>query len=566
MVEFMRPDDAHEILAGLLRWSGRVGAPPLDAYDVLASDGSWVPVRHEVLVGPDTQPFGEFVFVVTPVSGGGDAGRVLRSGMVNQRRLQRLAAPVLHHGPAQFEQGLDEAIEVFAGLDWVTRLSVWTTAPARPSHRQPGSTWCAAPSGSPSRTPPTRRPCRPGCRPRRRRRWVGWPVSRSCTSDRRGTCRRSGGRAWVAYLGGSEVVSRRPDVDRGRVLRIRARGSNRERDRARGIASGDVAGRGRDPGRGVPSSRRRIRVVAASPHRCPHRPGQSVGVRQRGGRRPGHSRVEPNDVGGGGGDQSGPFRHRQLCVRSRDGQSSTGRRCATDEQRGGGHRGVPRPGPRRSVPGAAAGGRGPDAAIAVVQQRPRRGRSAVRRQWATTHPAAPGPGWRFAPEGSTTAAELVQCGELALREPHQVDGYSIGVDDEGHRARVARRLRRETELRAAIAESQIVAYFQPEWDLVDRRIIGAEALARWVHPVDGVLAPDEFIPVAEECGLIGELGAQVFRAASTGGHQLGPRLDAVPVRAEGQPLGPAARRRPAPDRRRDPRARPAWPPTRCASS
>jgi EAL domain-containing protein (putative c-di-GMP-specific phosphodiesterase class I) len=58
------------------------------------------------------------------------------------------------------------------------------------------------------------------------------------------------------------------------------------------------------------------------------------------------------------------------------------------------------------------------------------------------------------------------------------------------------------ELQDAIAEGEIVAHFQPKLHVEDGTIAGAEALARWNHPVRGLVAPSEFIPLAEQCGLI----------------------------------------------------------------
>ena len=71
----------------------------------------------------------------------------------------------------------------------------------------------------------------------------------------------------------------------------------------------------------------------------------------------------------------------------------------------------------------------------------------------------------------------------------------------------------EIELRQAIGTDQIEVWFQPKVELADGRVIGAEALARWRHPTRGLIAPDRFIPIAEQTGLIRELGEQVLRTA-----------------------------------------------------
>jgi EAL domain-containing protein (putative c-di-GMP-specific phosphodiesterase class I) len=62
------------------------------------------------------------------------------------------------------------------------------------------------------------------------------------------------------------------------------------------------------------------------------------------------------------------------------------------------------------------------------------------------------------------------------------------------------------DLVRALARGEIVAYFQPQIELSSGRVVAGEALARWQHPVHGLLEPDLFIPAAEEHGLIDELG------------------------------------------------------------
>jgi len=69
------------------------------------------------------------------------------------------------------------------------------------------------------------------------------------------------------------------------------------------------------------------------------------------------------------------------------------------------------------------------------------------------------------------------------------------------------------DLREALDNNSLTVHFQPKVDLASSTVIGVEALARWHHPVRGWVGPDEFIPLAEETGLIKELTDQVLRAS-----------------------------------------------------
>lgn len=69
------------------------------------------------------------------------------------------------------------------------------------------------------------------------------------------------------------------------------------------------------------------------------------------------------------------------------------------------------------------------------------------------------------------------------------------------------------DLRHAIESGELSAYFQPVYDLATRRIVAVEALCRWIHPQRGVLLPDRFIQVAEQHGMIADLGRVMLEEA-----------------------------------------------------
>jgi len=89
--------------------------------------------------------------------------------------------------------------------------------------------------------------------------------------------------------------------------------------------------------------------------------------------------------------------------------------------------------------------------------------------------------------------------------------YEVFSDDLFER--IAHRVQIEAELRVALREAQLYVEYQPQVDLETGRLVGVEALARWWSPERGLVPPIDFIPVAEDCGLITELGAQVMSMA-----------------------------------------------------
>ncbi|KAA3650872.1 MAG: EAL domain-containing protein [Proteobacteria bacterium] len=91
------------------------------------------------------------------------------------------------------------------------------------------------------------------------------------------------------------------------------------------------------------------------------------------------------------------------------------------------------------------------------------------------------------------------------------NSYQFFTEDLNDRAQT--RLALENELRRALSRHEFSLHFQPQFDLASGRLVGAEALLRWQHPERGMVPPDQFIPIAEETGLIIPLGTWILRQA-----------------------------------------------------
>jgi diguanylate cyclase (GGDEF)-like protein len=111
---------------------------------------------------------------------------------------------------------------------------------------------------------------------------------------------------------------------------------------------------------------------------------------------------------------------------------------------------------------------------------------------------------------SQRAEEVLKDAELAMYHAKRGGGDRIDVFKAAMRARKSDRLLIESDLRRALERDEIVILYQPIVRLEDRSIAGFEALARWNHPKLGRLSPAEFINIAEETGLIVELGLFVL--------------------------------------------------------
>jgi len=117
------------------------------------------------------------------------------------------------------------------------------------------------------------------------------------------------------------------------------------------------------------------------------------------------------------------------------------------------------------------------------------------------------------PQDGHDVSALMRNADLAMYQSKEQGGNRFSFYSEKMTQEARRKLVLEEELRTALQQQQLTVYYQPQYDLHSKNLVGVEALVRWNHPVNGVIPPLEFIPLAEERALIHELGLQVLTQA-----------------------------------------------------
>ncbi len=117
------------------------------------------------------------------------------------------------------------------------------------------------------------------------------------------------------------------------------------------------------------------------------------------------------------------------------------------------------------------------------------------------------------PDHGHTVEELVKKADIALYEAKQDGGAGSRIFDRKIETKLNEIRRIETAMRAGIENGEFTPYFQPIYSLRTREVVSFEALARWDNPDFAKIAPSVFIPIAENAGLIDEIGSQILRRA-----------------------------------------------------
>jgi diguanylate cyclase (GGDEF)-like protein len=128
-------------------------------------------------------------------------------------------------------------------------------------------------------------------------------------------------------------------------------------------------------------------------------------------------------------------------------------------------------------------------------------------------PADASIGIALIPEHGTDLEEVLKNADLAMYAAKAAGRRTWRFFEPDMNAQVKARRQLETDLRQALADGALQVYYQPLLNLHNDRISGCEALVRWTHPERGVVSPAEFIPIAEDTGLINQLGEWVLKVA-----------------------------------------------------
>jgi predicted signal transduction protein with EAL and GGDEF domain len=117
------------------------------------------------------------------------------------------------------------------------------------------------------------------------------------------------------------------------------------------------------------------------------------------------------------------------------------------------------------------------------------------------------------PDHGADGSALLRNADSAMHQAKDAGGDGYRLYDSGMNREAHLRVARESELHAGLRQGDLRVLYQPQVDLRSHRVVGVEALVRWQHPRHGLLGPVEFVPLAEQSGLVVELDAHVLRRA-----------------------------------------------------
>ncbi|MEZ5209350.1 MAG: EAL domain-containing protein [Acidimicrobiales bacterium] len=507
LVDFLHPDEVEELLESLLRWAGRPGAPRGQVQRVRNAGGDWVPLRYDTVTGAAAEPLGSIIITLREDSAVYAQRADALQRLVGEERIVELASIFAAVDADGFDDALDEALVLLSGLEWVTRLSIWRSEPLRvvllasweAAVNQPGgelsasvrleSSWMMRRLAQLEEVHIASVDHLPDDCAMERELFGSWGVhSVLAVPMYRAGAFNGLVMAESTFAGGG--------LGAGQIVALRAAANIVSAALVRHDVEVELARRARsDVLTGLPNRWAFADALAAATEDVASLRSPGVGVAMVDIDR---FKMVNDALGHGAGDRLlGDIATRLAGAVPPESMIA---RLGGDEL-------------LLLHPAAAT----LDDAVAATREV----LAALEPPFEVGgHPVALTASAGVVHSGAGDAAgfvadpeELLRRAHLAMYRAKERGGDQLEIDDEAARASVSQRLRREAELRAAVEGDGLVVHYQAEWDLLSGRIIGAEALARWEHPVDGLLAAGEFIPMAEECGVVVPLGERVLEDA-----------------------------------------------------
>jgi diguanylate cyclase (GGDEF)-like protein/PAS domain S-box-containing protein len=517
VTEFVHPDDLAGLADGIVRWAGRSGAPRGEVIRVRGSDGTWRRLHYDSVHGGDLGPLGTLVATLRPADSVDPASLDRRFRLISEDRVVRLASAFLHVPFEDFEKGLDDALRELATLEWVTRVSVWQADGDRVALR---GSW-AAPVNVPSVPLSSRIRMRDfevmrlvslGEEVHLTVPWHHGPefAAERALFERAGTQSLLAAPLWTGdgFAGMVMLESTLPDGDFGveHVISVRSAAAILAEAFARHEAETRLAEQARtDRVTGLGNRwafdealDQALNAVAS---------GVSPGF--------GMAIIDLD---------------RFKLVNDSLGHAVGDRLLADVAARLSGAAG----------PTTVLARLGGDELLVLVDESPSAAATLAAVEALIEPLAVPfdvggetmvvtaSVGVLHQADSRITPGDLLRWVDLAMYRAKAFGGDTIEMDDPADRAGQSSRMRRVAELRQAVHDEELVVHYQGEWDLESGRLIGAEALARWEHPTEGLLVAGEFIPLAEATGLIDELGGRVLRDACVAAAPWAEQLSAGP--------------------------------------
>lgn len=497
---FVADSDSAWVAAAIARWEGRLGRPQGNEVDLVCADGSIRRFHYRSQMGTELFGAGGFVLTLSPAGPDDRRDDLVPVLIENTNRVARIAAAFLDDSTGNFGAVLDSVVRELSGLEWLMRITVWTVSGSQVLR----SAWWDAAHQAPSTPPPEHLPI--DASPMMRRILAGNEVR--LRTDREGDGQFDMERQEFAAAGTKSLFAApltAGDVVLGFIV-------------LESTIDAVIDGAAHEA-----TVRAAAAVIAAAMVR--HRAEGELAYQARTDRTTGllnrwaaQGDLADTLTGLEGGHSSGVGivgidLDRFKLVNEALGHRSGDRLLSEVSDR-----------VRSAAPAAAQLARlsadeflvvVPDADSADVTVDVARKIldvftvpfdvggtvTSVTARTAVVHVA---PDDDQIPSAEEVLRQVANTLDQAKRSGRVIETADRSDD------RQLQRLRRVGELEHALATGQLVPYFQAEWDLRTGKIVGAEALLRWIHPDLGVVGPDAVIPLAESTGLIGRIGREIL--------------------------------------------------------